>query len=168
MFLLGFTKREVLRSFLRHGGRETLLSYPIDAAAYADADFEETQRLMLACVPAEDRAWLEECEDSISIGDYHFVHAGIRPGVPLDEQKRADLRWIREDFIDCRDSHGPVIVHGHTIFDAPDIQPNRIGIDTGAYASGRLTALGLESTSRWLLETSTTDSTVAVSQRTLP
>lgn len=168
MFLLGFAKTEVLRSFLRHGGRETLLSYPIDPAAYADADFAETQRLMKQGVPSADRAFMESFEDSITIGDYHFVHAGIRPGVPLDQQKRADLRWIREPFIDSRDSHGPVIVHGHTIFDETDVQPNRIGIDTGAYASGRLTAIGLEGTARWLLETATAGGAVTVMQRSLP
>lgn len=167
MFLLGFAKADVLRSFLRHGGRETLLSYPIDPAAYADADFAETQRLMAEAVPSDDRGFLEGFEDSITVGDYHFVHAGIRPGVPLGEQKRSDLRWIREPFIDSRDSHGAVIVHGHTIFDEPDIQTNRIGIDTGAYASGRLTALGLEGTGRWLLETTTSGETVTVAQRTL-
>jgi len=168
MFLLGFAKKDVLRSFLRYGGRETLMSYPIDPAAYADADFAATQRLMLAAVPAADRAFMEAFEDEITIGDYHFVHAGIRPGVPLDEQKRADLRWIREPFIDSRDSHGAVIVHGHTIFDEPDFQPNRIGIDTGAYETGRLTALGLEGTARWLLETVTVGGAVTVTQRSVP
>ena len=106
-------------------------------------------------------------KDSILIGGYLFVHAGIRPGVPLEAQRTADLRWIREDFIDHRDAFGPVVVHGHTISGAADVRSNRIGIDTGAYASGRLTALGLEGPERWLIEASGTGAAVATMQRKL-
>ena len=88
----------------------------------------------------------------IVIGDYAFVHAGVRPDTPLDRQKTADLRWIREAFLDDRTDHGVVVVHGHTISPALDIQPYRIGVDTGAYDGGRLTALGLESSSRWTVQ----------------
>jgi serine/threonine protein phosphatase 1 len=83
------------------------------------------------------------------------VHAGIRPGVPLAEQSRSDLRWIREPFLtDDRTEHGFVVVHGHTIREQIDERGNRIGIDTGAYRFNVLTALGLEGTQRWYLQAS--------------
>ena len=168
MFLDSFESIEVLRQFLRHGGRETLLSYPVDPAAYTDASFVETQWLMAAAVPAAERKWLAGLEDAILVGDYLFVHAGIKPGVPLEQQTLSDLRWIREPFLSHRDSHGPVVVHGHTITGEVEVRSNRIGIDTGAYASGRLTALGLEGEVRWLLQTAKADSAVSVSQKVLP
>ena len=165
MFLDSFASREVLRQFLRHGGRETLLSYPLDPEAYAEADFATTQRLMGEAVPANDRAFMAGFEDAILIGDYLFVHAGIHPGVELEAQSLSDLRWIREPFLSHRESFGPIVVHGHTITDEPVLRPNRIGIDTGCYASGRLTALGLEGSARWILETATSDDQVTVTQR---
>ncbi len=152
MFLDALESEEVLKHFLRYGGRETVLSYPVDPDAYHRAELDETLRLMRTAVPQEDIAFLRAFEDQIAIGDYLFVHAGIRPGVPLEQQRVADLRWIREPFLSHRESFGPVVVHGHTIFDEVDFAPNRIGIDTGAYRTGRLTALGLEGTQRWLIE----------------
>jgi serine/threonine protein phosphatase 1 len=167
MFLESFASREVLRQFLRHGGRETLLSYPLDPEAYAEADFATTQRLMNEAVTPEDRAFLRDFEDAIVIGDYLFVHAGIRPGVEIEAQSLSDLRWIREPFLSHRESFGPIVVHGHTITDEPVLRANRIGIDTGCYASGRLTALGLQGSARWILETATLDDQVTVTQRTI-
>ncbi|MFM5952733.1 MAG: metallophosphoesterase family protein [Novosphingobium sp.] len=167
MFLDAFADEEVLRHFLRFGGRETVLSYPLDPAAYTAASLPELQAMMRDYVPAADVSFMRSMEEMIAIGDYLFVHAGIRPGVPLGEQKPGDLRWIREPFTTTRESFGPVVVHGHTIYDAPEIAPNRIGIDTGAYRSGRLTALGLEGTSRWLIEASAEGGTIAVSQRSV-
>ena len=82
-----------------------------------------------------------------------FVHAGIRPGVEVDQQSQADLRWIREPFLFDESDHGFVVVHGHTITDEVEERPNRIGIDTGAYRSGVLTALAIEGTERWLIDT---------------
>lgn len=167
MFLDSFDNEEVLRQFLRFGGRETVLSYPIDPAVYTAASLIETQALMRAAVPAQDIAYLRAMEDMVTIGDYLFVHAGIRPGVPLDQQRIGDLRWIREPFTSCKDSLGPVVIYGHTIYDRPEIGFNRIGIDTGAYQSGRLTAIGLEGTNRWLIEATETGGTISVSQRSI-
>jgi len=152
MFLRGFDELEVFRHFLRHGGRETALSYGIDRARFLQATMEEAQQLMRDAVPHADIAFLEAFEDMVTIGDYAFVHAGIDPRVPLDEQKRRDLRWIREPFLSHPDSYGPVVVHGHTISDEPEDCGNRIGIDTGAFVSGRLTALVLEGTARRYIE----------------
>ena len=151
MFLDSFESVETLRHFLRYGGKETVLSYPIDRAGYRDLTLEQLQGRMRAAVPQAHRDYLAAGEDAIVVGGYLFVHAGIRPGVPLDEQRRSDLRWIRDRFIDHEGDHGHVVVHGHTISDDVEEMPNRIGIDTGAFMSGRLTALGLEGTARWYL-----------------
>jgi serine/threonine protein phosphatase 1 len=151
MFLDSFDDIDVLRHFLRYGGRETVLSYPIDRERYRDWTLEELQERMRAAVPHDHLAYLRAAEDAIVIGDYLFVHAGIRPGVPLAEQKPRDLRWIRERFIAHEGDHGHVVVHGHTITTEVEEMPNRIGIDTGAFMSGRLTALGLEGSERWYL-----------------
>ena len=152
MFLASFTDTKVLRNFLRHGGRETVLSYGIDRARYNEASLEQLQALMEAAVPAEDRAFLRSFEDYIEAGDYLFVHAGIEPDLPLDEQDRHNLLWIRDRFLRHEEPHSHVVVHGHTIFDAVDVRSNRIGIDTGAFASGRLTALALEGHERRLIQ----------------
>jgi len=167
MFLQAFRKEEVLRTFLRHGGRETLLSYPMDPRAYAEADFSGVQELMRAAVPAEDIAFLEGFEQMIAIGDYLFVHAGIMPGTPPDQQRTTDLRWIREPFLSHAGNHGCVVVHGHTIAEEPQVLPNRIGIDTGAFFSGRLTALALEGTERWLIEARDEDGTIGAQTRSI-
>jgi serine/threonine protein phosphatase 1 len=152
MFLRSFDELEMFRHFLRHGGRETVLSYGIDRGAFLAAELAEAQQLMRDHVPAEDIAFLESFEDMVEIGDYLFVHAGIDPRGPLDAQRRQDLRWIREPFLSHAESHGPVVVHGHTITDEPEDCGNRIGIDTGAFMSGRLTALVLEGTARRYIE----------------
>ena len=151
MFLDSFEREETLRQFLRHGGKETLLSYPISPEDYTRATLEELRLLMHAAVPAEDVAFMAAMEDHIQIGDYVFVHAGIRPGVALDEQEVSDLRWIRGEFIDGTAPRDFAVVHGHTITAAAEVLPLRIGLDTGAFASGTLTAIGLEGTARWLV-----------------
>lgn len=152
MFLQGFERTETLRHFLRFGGKETVLSYGIDPEAYLKASVEDVQQMMHAAVPGDHRAFLEGFEDMIAIGDYLFVHAGIVPQVPFEEQRTGDLRWIREPFLSHPEPHGAVVVHGHTISDEPQDKGNRIGIDTGAYVSGRLTALVLEGDTRRYLE----------------
>lgn len=167
MFLDALESEEVLRHFLRYGGRETLLSYPIDPVAYSRAELAETQALARAAVPEADLEFVSAFEDSIALGDYLFVHAGIRPGVPLEEQRASDLRWIRETFLSHGESFGPVVVHGHTIFDEPEVRSNRIGIDTGAYKSGRLTALGLEGTARWTIEARKEEGAIEIRQGNL-
>ena len=146
-------EKGAMRFFVRIGGRETILSYGISDREYRDVDFDGLTALLRERVPAEHVAFLSAFEEWIEVGDYLFVHAGIRPGVDLEEQSVSDLRWIREDFLHHRDSFGKLVVHGHTITDDIDERSNRIGIDTGAYASGRLTAIGLEGGSRWFLST---------------
>lgn len=144
---------KALRFFIRIGGRETILSYGMSPDEYEAASFEELQAWLAANVPAAHIAFLESLEDLVCVGDYAFVHAGVRPGVPLDQQKLADLRWIRERFLDHGGPHEKVIVHGHSIMTEPEELANRIGLDTGAYASGRLTAMGFEGEKRWIIQT---------------
>ena len=109
---------------------------------------------MPGLVPQSHVDFLGQGEDMVQIGDYVFVHAGVRPGVPLDRQELSDLRWIREEFIEGQHDHGLTIVYGHTISESVDEARGRIGIDTGAYLTGCLTALGLEGDDRWFLDTS--------------
>lgn len=167
MFLKSFDNPEMLRHFLRHGGRETLISYGIGKKAYMNATLEEVMDLMASAIPPEDRAYIEGFEDSIVLGDYLFAHAGVDPAAALDEQKVHDLRWIREPFLSHDEPLAKVVVHGHTIIDAPVDNGVRIGIDTGAYASGVLTALVLEgATRRYIM--ATTDDGGAISIRHEP
>lgn len=144
---------KALRLFCRIGGRETVLSYGMAAAEYERLDYEELIHRLETLVPAEHRAFVAGFEDMIVIGDYVFVHAGVRPDTPLDRQRTSDLRWIRDPFLDHRSTLEKTVVHGHTMTDQIERRSHRIGIDTGAYSSGRLTALGLEGDSSWHLQT---------------
>ncbi|QNM83190.1 serine/threonine protein phosphatase [Sphingomonas sabuli] len=144
---------ELLASWLRFGGKETLQSYGLDAAQLAgEPDAAMIDRIR-AAVPASHRNFLGGFADSISFGDYLFVHAGIRPGIDIAEQAQSDLRWIRDPFLQDERDHGTLVVHGHTISREVDVASNRIGIDTGAYNSGTLTALALDGRRRWLVQT---------------
>jgi serine/threonine protein phosphatase 1 len=165
MFLRAFSEPGVFRNFMVYGGRETVLSYVKDPQALAAADLKEAQAMMVKAVPYEDRAFIESFEDFVVLGDYLFVHAGIRPGAPLQDQRTEDLRWIRTPFLDHSGWHEHVVVHGHTIAAEPELGHNRIGIDTGAYATGRLTALALEGERRWLIATEKREGTIAVTTR---
>lgn len=144
---------KVTRFFLRIGGEATLLSYPITRAEYIDLDMEQLSERLASLVPQEHLDFIDGFEDQIVLGDYVFVHAGIRPGVPLSEQEPSDLRWIREEFVDQRGDLEKIVVYGHTIYDEVEERGSRIGIDTGAYASDKLTALALEGGERWYLQT---------------
>jgi serine/threonine protein phosphatase 1 len=154
MLLESLDDIETLRAFLRFGGRETVLSFGIDSDSFDASSYEELQALMASQIPEATIAFIRSFEEQLQIGDYLFVHAGVRPGIPCEHQLRSDLLWIREPFLNYGGDFGAVVVHGHTIFEQPDIQDNRIGIDTGAYATGRLTAIGLEGSERWLITAS--------------
>ena len=145
---------KLLSSWLRFGGAETLRSYGLDPREVSELGSEEMRSRLADAIPAAHVDFLESFADSISFGSYLFVHAGIRPGVELSEQSQSDLRWIREPFLDDDRDHGFVVVHGHTITKSVEVTPNRIGIDTGAFCTGKLSALGLEGGEQWLLQTS--------------
>lgn len=139
--------------FVRIGGKPTVLSYGIDEESYRKADYAQLHALMVDHVPAEHVAFLEAFEDMIVIGDYVFVHAGIQPRLPLANQQPAALRWVREEFLNHLHPLEKIVVHGHTISDDVEETANRVGLDTGAYATGRLTAMGFESDTRWVIQT---------------
>lgn len=162
MFLQSFDDLEMLRHFVRHGGRETLASYGIGPDAYNQLSLEELQAAMQRAVPPDDREFLATLEEMIVAGDYLFVHAGIDPNVPVEEQQRTDMLWIRERFLRHRAPLSHVVVHGHTIFDAVDHREHRIGIDTGAYRTGRLTALVLEGDRRRTIQAVDADGTITI------
>lgn len=137
----------------RVGGKETILSYGVDEEDYDKVDLDELIAMVADRVPENHIAFLKGADDWIVAGDYLFVHAGIRPGDAIEEQRTSDLRWIRREFTDFRGDHGMMVIHGHTITEEIDAQNNRIGIDTGAYATGKLTAIGIEGSERWFLQT---------------
>lgn len=143
------------RYFIRIGGDATVRSYMRDDATYETASFEEIADIFPRCVPQAHVDFLGRGEDWVVYGDYMFVHAGVRDDVPLDRQKLSDLRWIREEFLKSQADFGATIVHGHTISEDVEQRRNRIGIDTGAYATGKLTAIGLTGSERWFLQTPT-------------
>jgi serine/threonine protein phosphatase 1 len=143
---------KALRFFTRMGGRETILSYGISPADYTAADYDELAQLFLAAVPSAHQEFVQSFENMIVEGDYAFVHAGIRPGVALAEQRAADLRWIRGDFLSARPPFEKVVVHGHTVSEEVVDLPHRIGLDTGAHRTGTLTAMGFEGGERWIVQ----------------
>jgi len=143
----------ILADWLKFGGAECLESYGVDVDALRRMEDEAAIAAVRAAVPRVHVDFVEGMGDTFRFGDYLFVHAGIRPGVGVEEQDRMDLRWIREPFLSDSKEHGFVVVHGHTIVPEVDERPNRVGIDTGAYRSGVLTAVGIENEERWFLST---------------
>ncbi|WP_309662844.1 metallophosphoesterase [Sphingomonas sp.] len=142
-----------LRDWLSFGGAECAKSYGISSTALKQMDAEQAVAHLRQKIPDSHQRFLQGFVDTFQIGAYVFVHAGVRPGVPLSEQTQADLRWIRRPFLDNDADHGFIVVHGHTISGEVDVRTNRVGIDTGAYRTGVLTAMGLEGEERWFLQT---------------
>jgi serine/threonine protein phosphatase 1 len=130
------------------GGLETLMSYGIQPSLSADAaEGAELIRSLKNVLPEEHLQFLCSLQPSFVCGDYFFVHAGVRPGIPLDKQQESDLLWIRNEFLDSDANFGKFVVHGHTPVNQLEKRRNRINIDTGAYATGNLTLLRIEGTS---------------------
>ena len=144
---------ELITKWRWFGGSECLQSYGVDPAEIARLTGADALALVRGAIPREHVEFLETFADSCRFGDYLFVHAGIRPGIQLELQSQSDLRWIREPFLFDDSDHGFVVVHGHTIREEAEELPNRIGIDTGAYRTGVLTALAIQGTDRWFLDT---------------
>jgi serine/threonine protein phosphatase 1 len=143
----------ILGDWLKFGGVECLASYGLSAAELDNLEEPAALAAVKAAIPAEHQSFLASFADTFRFGDYLFVHAGIRPGRSLTAQAQKDLRWIRNPFLDDATDHGFVVVHGHTISDGVEERANRIGIDTGAYRSGVLTAMAVEGGQRWFLDT---------------
>jgi serine/threonine protein phosphatase 1 len=146
---------EKAREWLRFGGAQTLASYGVTPPP-EDADVKTLLRTrddLLERLPASHLLLLQRLEMMVTIGDYAFVHAGVRPGVALADQADSDLLWIRGDFIDFDGPHERYIVHGHTwAEDRPQVLDHRLGLDTGAYATGVLTAARIEDFSLGFLQ----------------
>lgn len=154
-FLLQFLENPGIgRAWLPSGGLATLVAYDIDClGALTDDRLTEMRDALAEKLPAAHRRFLEQRPTWLEIGDYLFVHAGIRPGIPLEEQRLEDLLWIREPFLSAAKPSDRVVVHGHNISSDPELRPGRIGIDTGAYHSGVLTCVVLEGEELCLLQT---------------
>lgn len=139
--------------WLHFGGVEALASYGIDAAmpGLGLRSMKALRKALVAALPPAHLDFFNALPFIERHGDYIFVHAGLRPGVKVERQKPADLTYIREPFLSHAGDFGGVVIHGHTAGDDPVIRPNRIGIDTRAYASGRLTCLVLEGAQKGFL-----------------
>jgi serine/threonine protein phosphatase 1 len=136
------------------GGLQTLMSYGIQPSLNPSAAEQiELIRMLNEVLPPKHLSFLRDLKPSFVCGDFFFVHAGVRPGIPLSEQQEADLLWIRNDFLDSEENFGKFIVHGHTPVREPDVRPNRVNIDTGAYATGNLTSLKIEGSTMLVSDT---------------
>lgn len=143
-----------MAAWMSWGGKQTLASYGVSLPSNLHLEHMELLASQLKQnLPEDHLQFLESLDASFSSGGYYFVHAGIRPGVPLAKQELGDQLWIREEFTRSSQQHEAVIVHGHSITTEAQLLPNRIGIDTGAFHTGVLTALVLESDSQRLLQT---------------
>jgi serine/threonine protein phosphatase 1 len=146
-------EESLLGSWLKFGGLECIESYGVDRKTIESLNPNGKLIAIQRAVPLEHVRFLESFVDTCRFGDYLFVHAGIRPGIQIEQQRQTDLRWIREPFLFDETNHGFVVVHGHTIRPEVEALPNRIGIDTGAYRTGVLTALAIEGSRTWVLDT---------------
>lgn len=134
---------------------ETMADYGVGTVppgAEEESSLEKLRREFQACLPPRHLEFFRSLRIAHREGDYYFVHAGIRPGVPLDEQTDADCMWIRQSFLESTADHGVVVVHGHSVVREPEVKANRIGIDTGAYLGGALTCLVLCGAERGFLQ----------------
>ncbi|MHA1517513.1 MAG: metallophosphoesterase family protein [Alphaproteobacteria bacterium] len=138
-----------------NGGDATMASYgvDVDGLAAANAPPEAWRKAFASALPSAHLDFFQHLELQVPAADYLFVHAGVRPGLPLDAQREADLIWIRDEFLSSSEPFGKIVVHGHTPGRAPVVRPNRIGIDTDAVFSGTLTALRLQDGERAFLAT---------------
>jgi len=137
-------EQRLLGDWIKHGGRACAASYGVATGDLQDAPPEEIESRLLQAMPQRHVRFLDEMLDQVRFGDYLLVHAGIRPDRAPDRQDPEDCRWIREPFIESDMDFGVCVVHGHTVTPEPERRHNRIGIDTGAYQTGILTALRIE------------------------
>jgi len=150
-FLIGFLQdpKSFGEIWLSNGAEPTLESYGVKvphALFGGVTNFAALAERFAEALPAVDRKFMETLPFSARFGDYLFVHAGIRPGVPPEAQDPHDLIWIRKPFLEDKSDHGVVVIHGHTPVDVPDVRLNRVDIDTGAVYGGPLTCLVLDGT----------------------
>lgn len=143
MFLDAMAQPDRCGDWLQWGGRQTLESYRIDVNEFDAASTARRRALLQASVPDEHRSFLTGLPVLLEVPGALFVHAGVRGDLALEQQRDADLQWMREPFLSTPIAGFPVVVHGHTPSPLPEILPWRIGVDTQAYATGKLTAVRL-------------------------
>jgi serine/threonine protein phosphatase 1 len=144
----------VFHHWLRLGGVETLASYGLTIGHLTSrTKVAELQAAFHRALPRAHLNFFREQQTSFACGDFFFAHAGIKPRVSLSRQTERDLLWIREEFLTSNDDFEKIIVHGHTPIHAIEVRPNRINIDTGAYATGRLTCLVIDDSSLSFIDT---------------
>jgi serine/threonine protein phosphatase 1 len=146
--------RGLFDQWLRLGGLETLVSYGVPAEILASGkQIAELQSAFHGALPQPHFRFFRDLQTSFSCGDFFFAHAGVKPEVELSHQKETDLLWIREEFLSSNRDFGKIVVHGHTPTSEIEVKPNRINIDTGAFATGRLTCLVIEDGSLAVIDT---------------
>jgi serine/threonine protein phosphatase 1 len=152
MVLNFFEDPGLLNAWRKYGGLEFLHSYGVDVSDIMRGQgYEKARDALNEKMPPHHREFLEQTRHFVTYGDYFFCHAGIRPGVPCENQSPSDLLWIREDFLRFEGKSDKVVVHGHTPVARPEIRHNRINVDTGAFATSVLTAVVLEHAERRFL-----------------
>jgi serine/threonine protein phosphatase 1 len=148
--------RAKIDQWLRLGGRETLASYGVAPKLFPNrAQIQQTQLAFHNALPQAHFRFFGSLRNSFSCGDYFFVHAGAKPHTDLSLQSESDLLWIRNEFLSTAHDFGKIIVHGHTPMAEIEVRPNRINIDTGAFATGRLTCLVIEGGTLSMIDTLT-------------
>lgn len=133
-----------LTKWIALGGDQCVKSYGVEPGSLLGQSPETVESILASRIPLSHIRFLESFLDSARFGDFLLVHAGIRPGIPLEQQRPADMRWIRKEFLSSTVRHDYLVVHGHSVTIEVETHPNRIGIDTGAYRSGLLTAVCIE------------------------
>jgi serine/threonine protein phosphatase 1 len=147
--------RGLFDQWLRLGGLETLVSYGVPAETLANGkQIAELQSAFHGALPQAHFRFFRDLKNSFECGDFFFAHAGVKPNVELSRQKENDLLWIRGEFLTSTDDFGKIIVHGHTPTHEIEVASNRINIDTGAFATGRLSCLVLEGEELSVIDTS--------------
>jgi serine/threonine protein phosphatase 1 len=145
---------DLFEKWLRFGGPETLISYGISPEIAASSKkMSGLQAAFQKAFPPSHLRFFLNLQNSFECGDFFFVHAGVRPNVALSAQTEADLLWIRDEFLSSTEDFGQIVVHGHTPTGDVEVRPNRINIDTGAYATGRLTCLVVDDSSLSIIDT---------------
>lgn len=137
----------------RNGGLETLHSYGVPVTdVMMGRGYDVAATALAAALPPAHRDFFVGLKTSHTVGRYFFCHAGVRPGIPFAQQDDEDLMWIRHEFLSSTENFGKIVVHGHTPVPEPEVLPNRINIDTGAFATGRLTCVALDDSGHRFLE----------------
>ena len=137
--------------FARYGGDATSASYGVELRVEDDVALRRTHSALRRAIPRSQLEMLETAATSVSFGDFFFCHAGIKPGVPLEHQRRDELIWIRDEFLEDTHLHPKVVVHGHTPVEQPEFRRNRVNIDTGCYRTGMLTGLVIDQANKRIL-----------------